>query len=400
MTRSPWMGSCFCCCCWYYTTWSLLSSHVRSFAPSFPACTHHRARTAVFLTPTDDDDHDDVPALSLPASLDRRSLLLAGAATAAMTLGPGTARGAVGSLPDLAATDYLLQGLTVNVADRSQFESMIAFLRDSFDFTVLRQRQTNTDTSEVWLGYGPEELSIPNNFVPGPSSFALYGGHASLHLRYDAKAPELFYNGKGIAPGNNIAFLQVGVPTYRISKMTANGGNVLDAFGIVDVVSPAGLPMRGIVGIRPDPVMLLAVNTPDVARSRAFYEDTLGMTEQPYPYARPSNGTGQFEPPQPQGSVYVAHTPFTMGVLLLPLNDNKKKKSNNNTTTMVPNPVVRSLNVLYAPSSSNDDAKTKVVVERPPSVTDPSQVTVTLTTTDAFSKEVKVTEKNPNFLNL
>jgi len=165
-----------------------------------------------------------------------------------------------------------------------------------------------------WLGFGPEQASIPADFEIPVSSFAMYGGHASIHLRYDASSPSLLYNGKGDAPGNNIAYLQgeninlipqlipglqlillyilccisnnllflilsVGVPTYRISQMVKNGGNVLDAFGIVNVVSPVGLPMRGIVGISPDPMMFIAINTSDMQGSQNFYE-TLGLTKQ------------------------------------------------------------------------------------------------------------------------
>ena len=61
--------------------------------------------------------------------------------------------------------------------------------------------------------------------------------------------------------------------------MVAAGGNILDAYGLVNVVSPSGLPMRGIVGISPDPIMLVAINCANVKESAAFYE-TLGFTEQ------------------------------------------------------------------------------------------------------------------------
>lgn len=53
----------------------------------------------------------------------------------------------------------------------------------------------------------------------------------------------------------------------------------MDAYGLVNVVSPCGLPMRGIVGISPDPIMLLAINCKNVKESAAFYEK-LGFSEQ------------------------------------------------------------------------------------------------------------------------
>jgi hypothetical protein len=61
--------------------------------------------------------------------------------------------------------------------------------------------------------------------------------------------------------------------------MVAAGGNILDAYGLVNVVSPCGLPMRGIVGISPDPIMLVAVNCENVNESASFYEQ-LGFAEQ------------------------------------------------------------------------------------------------------------------------
>ena len=73
--------------------------------------------------------------------------------------------------------------------------------------------------------------------------------------------------------------VKVGVPGYRISQMVAAGGNILDAYGLVNVVAPCGLPMRGIVGISPDPIMFVAINCENVKESAAFYEQ-LGFAEQ------------------------------------------------------------------------------------------------------------------------
>lgn len=126
---------------------------------------------------------------------------------------------------------------------------------------------------------------MPSDFTIPVSSLSQYGGHASLHIRYDPSATAPLYKRSGgefnnePAPGDNIAYLQLGVPQYRISQMTKNGGNVLDAYGWVNVVSPAGLPVRGIVGIRPDPMMFLAVNCDDVGKSEEFY-GRLGFVRQ------------------------------------------------------------------------------------------------------------------------
>jgi len=65
------------------------------------------------------------------------------------------------------------------------------------------------------MGFGPEQLSIPDDFIY-PMSFAQYGGHSSIHIRYDSSSTEsLYLYSKNItntttftAPGDNIAFLQ------------------------------------------------------------------------------------------------------------------------------------------------------------------------------------------------
>lgn len=320
--------------------------------------------------------------ISTKGSSSRRAMLskVAGSLVSTVAIAPifdATPAGAeVGSLPELADTNAILQGLTVNVADQSQQDSMISFLQEAFDFKVLRQNQAGPIT-DTWLGYGPEQLSIPESFELPVSSFGEYGGHASIRVRYDSKSIDALYRKGADAPGDNIAFLQVGVPQYRISKMVSNGGNVIDAYGIVNVVSPCGLPMRGIVGIWPDPMMFVAINCKDVAESRRFYEQ-LGFFEQEYPYARPSKGMGQFEPLQPKGSVYLSTSPNAMGILLL--QGPKRKK-------ITPNPVLQSLNLVYRPSSGSSDEGTGDEI----SFSDPSGTGISFVSVDRFEKEEKRT---------
>ena len=286
---------------------------------------------------------------------------------------PERATAAVGTLPEFTDTNAILQGLTIKVADQSQQNAMIQFLENGFEFQVLRKRIRGS-IEETWLGFGPEQLSVPPDFKIPVSSFAQYGGHASIHLVYDAKMSAPLYRTGDSAPGDNIVYLQVGVPAYRVSQMVANGGNVLDAYGIVNVVSPSGLPLRGIVGISPDPIMFVAINCANVEASKSFYQQ-LGFVEQEYPYARPSKGTGQFEPPQPPKSVYMAPSKNSMGVLLL---QSKKKK-------ITQNPVLESLKIVYNPTGDSD------AQERVPTVFDPSGVPISFQPVSEFEAEEKVT---------
>lgn len=302
----------------------------------------------------------------------RRSLLrLAGAAP--LLVASGGAFAAVGSLEEFSDANAILQGVTVKVADKSQQDAMIAFLQDGFNFQVLRKR-IRGGLEETWLGFGPEQLSIPQDFQV-PYAFSQYGGHASIHLVYDTQAAAPLYRIGDPAPGNNIAYVQVGVPEYRVSQMVKNGGNILDAYGIINVVSPAGLPMRGIIGISPDPIMFVAINCEDVESSKAFYQ-RLGFIEQEYPYTRPNKGMGQIEPPQPSKSVYMAPSKNSMGVLLLPM---KKRKQ------VTSNPAFSSLDIVYKPSTEADDG------DDVPKVYDPSGVSVAFQSERQFTMEEKVT---------
>lgn len=293
--------------------------------------------------------------------------------TGSLLIGTSTpANAAVGTLPEFSETNAILQGLTVNVADKSQLDAMVGFLSDGFGFQILRQR-IRGNIEDIWLGFGPEQLSIPSEFTIPVSSFSTYGGHASIHLQYDSQTKSPLYRIGDPAPGDNIAYLQVGVTGYRISKIVSNGGNILDAYGNVNVISPAGLPMRGIVGFVPDPMMFVAINCADVRASKAYYEQ-LGFVELDVPYARPSKGTTIFEPAPPKGSVYMAPSPNSMGVLLFPA---KKKR-------LTPNPVVESLTIVYSPAEGSEGQEVPLLV-------DPSGVSIKFQRVSDFESEEKVT---------
>jgi len=321
--------------------------------------------------------------------LDRRSMMLKtisatttiAAATAAVLTTPlSPAQASIGTLPEYANTNTILQGITVKLTDPSQFEQMITFLTTCFDFKILR---SNADASDVWLGFGPERMSIPDDFVIPASSFNQYGGHASIHLQYDITATTPYYRSDGNVPGDNVEFLQVGVPQYRVSQMTGAGGTVVDAFGFVNVVSPSGLPMRGIVGVWPDPMMFVAIRCANVEESRKFYETTLGFKEVDYPYCRLLKGKGDFEPEKPKNSIYLAPSEKSMGVLLLPL-ERKLFSLNNNKIT--PNPVVGSLDLVYNPSDNKDPNLIYASLDAFPEriIKDPSGVKIAFETYSTF----------------
>ena len=222
-----------------------------------------------------------------------------------------------------------------------------------------------------WLGFGPEEMKIPDDFEMAVSSFSGYGGHSSICIRYDANAMSTYYKPGSDVTGDNVAYVQVGVPEYRISQMIKNGGDIIDAFGIVNVVSPSGLPMRGIVGISPDPIMFVALNCQNLKQSVEFYEQ-LGFVKQEYPFCRPNKGMGQFEPPQPKNSVYLAPSKNSMGVLLL-----QSKKRN-----VKSNPAFRGMKIVYSPSEGTTVDPNDVL-----QVKDPSGTNISFQPFESFAKE-------------
>ena len=87
---------------------------------------------------------DDSKCDEIGVSGERRSLLRK-AMTAPLLIGglriqSQPANAAVGTLPEFADTNAILQGLTITVADQSQQDAMIKFLENGFEFTVTRKR--------------------------------------------------------------------------------------------------------------------------------------------------------------------------------------------------------------------------------------------------------------------
>ena len=153
-----------------------------------------------------------------------------------------------------------------------------------------------------------------------------------------------------------------------------NDETTIKKTGLVNVLSPSGIPFRGVVGISPDPMMFVAINCQNVKESKDFYEK-LGFAEQEIPYSRPSKGTTMFEPAPPKGSCYMSPSPNSMGVLLLPGTKRKMIK---------PNPVVDSLNIVYNPSSKSSSDEELIV-------TDPSGVPIRFQSEAVFSAIEKAT---------
>ena len=99
-----------------------------------------------------DDDQDQIKAASTSNNTRRSILQQAVISTSAIlsstllaTGGTSTsstiANAAMGTLPEFEDTNAIFQGVTIDVADKAQYEETIQFFTNSFDgMTVLRER--------------------------------------------------------------------------------------------------------------------------------------------------------------------------------------------------------------------------------------------------------------------
>lgn len=120
-------------------------------AALFPS-TQNRRSLSVHLGQLNEDDiniQDDSGDHANGAQSRRQMMAKAVALASASFLpavfgSPQISSAALGTLPEFADTNAIVQGLTINVADASQQKSMIEFLIGAFDFVVQRQRIQGT----------------------------------------------------------------------------------------------------------------------------------------------------------------------------------------------------------------------------------------------------------------
>jgi hypothetical protein len=190
---------------------------------------------------------------------------------------------------------------------------LVAFLTEGLFMNVLRTRVSEGGAAITTMGFGPEQYDVPVDFVPGISSFEEYGAHFSLDL---VETPT---GDPRPVLGDGFAYIALGVPKLRLSKLVANGGDILSSYGYTVVAAPGGLPLQIVLGdqVR-DPFMFAALRVNDLKASEKFYTGPLvGMHHLPYPRAR-SALVSVFEPPQPEASAFLGYAEGTFGVLLLP----------------------------------------------------------------------------------
>ena len=80
--------------------------------------------------------------------------------------------------------------------------------------------------------------------------------------------------------------------------------------------------------------------------------------------------------------MYLAPSPNSMGILLL---QNKQRKK-----AVVPNPVVRSLNIVYAPPEGSDESSGSGANDLKPQLKDPSSLPIAFIPQDTLANEIKM----------
>jgi len=244
----------------------------------------------------------------------RREFLNQAAGLASLAVGTGALAApaqAIGDLVEFAGDARFLQSLEVNVPNLAE---ALPFYTVALSMKVLRTSIVD-GRNVTFLGYGPEQLTTPPDFIPGVSSFNTYGGHFSLKLveaKKEEGAAEAFFE-----QGTAFQYLQIAVPYYSIGKVVFYGGDIKYGYGYLIVTAPGGLPLQVFFGDRGDPMQFIALRTNDLKKSIAYYQDVLGMKKLPYPQLR-AQKKSMFEPEQPKGSVLMGYNKEGMGVLLLP----------------------------------------------------------------------------------
>lgn len=240
------------------------------------------------------------------------AILLAGGGIAS-AVAPDPAR-AIGDIFEFKDQARFAQHVSIQVPN---MDDALNFWIKGVGMEVLRTSATPQQNTTV-LGFGPEALQQSPSFVPGVSSFNSYGGHLSLELnsqlgKSDSEEEEaVFYD-----TGSGVQFMQVAVDEYRISKIIKNGGILESGYGFLQIITPGGLRIKLMSGMRRDPPMFIALKVADMTKSIAWYTDVAGMTKMPYPLARAPGSP--FEPLQPKKSVFMAYEGEAFGVLLIPM---------------------------------------------------------------------------------
>ena len=193
------------------------------------------------------------------------------------------------------------------------WEDEIYFWKNAMGCRVTRELYGGADgktVAGVVLAFGQESLSADDGGKGGvelrkASSSAIASATPSSAAANASKAFE----------SSSLAYVSLSVPYgVRVSRIYEAGGELVYGFGYFDVRSPSGYAVRARVAARRDPMELVALNVPDVAKSAAFFETAFGMRA-----STPLDQNG-YAPKSPPGSKLMTfgEVKETLGILLQP----------------------------------------------------------------------------------
>ena len=142
------------------------------------------------------------------------------------------------------------------------------------------------------------------------------GGKAAVEIR---QAPE----GAMGSVGNVLSYVAVTVPFgLRVSQIYESGGELVYGFGFFDMRSPGGIPVRGQVATRRDPLETIALNVRDVRDAEKALVKEFGFAA-----SKPLDANA-YAPKSPPGSrvLYLTSATKTLTVILQPWREREALK--------------------------------------------------------------------------
>lgn len=142
------------------------------------------------------------------------------------------------------------------------------------------------------------------------------GGKAAVEIR---QAPE----GAAGSVGNVLSYVAVTVPFgLRVSQIYESGGELLYGFGFFDMRSPGGIPVRGQVATRRDPLETIALNVRNVRDAEKALVKEFGFEA-----SKPLDAN-TYAPKSPPGSrvLYLTSATKTLTVILQPWREREALK--------------------------------------------------------------------------
>lgn len=316
------------------------ASDLRVSARASPVRTHTHARVCVAVVPraeatTSGDDN----AVAPPLALGRRRDVVLASLLAAVAARPSDARagevldGLIKFRDDARAAyeehpdDEVLKG------QLSFFDKQVEKTRANADFLAEIQPSIANGTTNYLggLSFAVQDVQAEVDFWTKALGMRVTrdvgsGAERVTTLAYGQSSLTADDGGKGVIEirqavgnvsnvGNVLSYVAVTVPFgLRVSQIYESGGELLYGFGFFDMRSPGGIPVRGQVATRRDPLEVIALNVANVRDAEKFL-----VSEYGFKTMKPLDAN-EYAPKSPSGSrlLYFISPTKTFTLILQP----------------------------------------------------------------------------------